>query len=132
MNADLDKASTENERNAVFGDYAVGARDYLCAGSRFGGAPDSVLHQSGANGLSRGERYGFIRFGSRVDMYLPVDAQAQVAIGDKVTGVRTVLARYQSKPLKLPHRLKLQALPKLLNPKSKRLPIKSAMPRNRL
>lgn len=48
--------------------------------------------QAGAK-LSRGERYGFIRFGSRVDMYLPVDAQAQVAIGDKVTGVSTVLAR---------------------------------------
>ena len=40
--------------------------------------------------LSRGERYGFIRFGSRVDVYLPVDAQAMVSIGDKVTGV----ARY--------------------------------------
>ena len=49
--------------------------------------------------LTRGERYGFIRFGSRVDMYLPVDAQAQVAIGDKVTGVRTVLARL---PLQAP------------------------------
>ena len=43
--------------------------------------------------MSRGERYGFIRFGSRVDVYLPVDAQAMVSIGDKVTGVSTVLAR---------------------------------------
>ncbi len=50
-----------------------------------------VLHPSRCETV-RGERYGFIRFGSRVDMYLPVDAQAQVAIGDKVTGVSTVLA----------------------------------------
>ena len=92
VNAALDKASTENERNAVFATTKSGreltfvqvaglvARRILC------------YTQAGAK-LSRGERYGFIRFGSRVDMYLPVDAQAQVAIGDKVTGVSTVLAR---------------------------------------
>lgn len=59
---------------------------------RSGGTPYFVLHPSRCETV-RGERYGFIRFGSRVDVYLPVDAQAQVAIGDKVTGVKTVLAR---------------------------------------
>ena len=43
--------------------------------------------------LARGERYGFIRFGSRVDVYLPTDAEITVGIGDKVTGVMSTIAR---------------------------------------
>jgi phosphatidylserine decarboxylase len=42
--------------------------------------------------LSRGQRYGFIRFGSRVDVYLPVSATPKVAIGDIVHASSTVLA----------------------------------------
>ena len=42
--------------------------------------------------LARGERYGFIRFGSRVDVYLPLGSLARVAIGDKVSATSTVLA----------------------------------------
>jgi phosphatidylserine decarboxylase len=43
--------------------------------------------------LARGQRYGFIRFGSRVDVYLPLDAEPCAAIGDKVYASETVLAR---------------------------------------
>jgi phosphatidylserine decarboxylase len=43
--------------------------------------------------LKRGERYGLIRFGSRVDVYLPVDTEALVKIGDKTVAGETVLAR---------------------------------------
>ena len=43
--------------------------------------------------LERGQRYGFIRFGSRVDVYLPTDAEVKVTIGDKVTGVLSTIAR---------------------------------------
>jgi phosphatidylserine decarboxylase len=42
--------------------------------------------------LRRGERYGFIRFGSRVDVYLPFDAVPQTAVGDKVYATETILA----------------------------------------
>jgi phosphatidylserine decarboxylase len=42
--------------------------------------------------LARGQRYGFIRFGSRVDVYLPLDAAPKVAIGDTVYATETVLA----------------------------------------
>jgi len=42
--------------------------------------------------LARGQRYGFIRFGSRVDVYLPPGSRARVAIGDKVKATSTVLA----------------------------------------
>jgi phosphatidylserine decarboxylase len=42
--------------------------------------------------LTRGQRYGFIRFGSRVDVYLPTTARPRVAIGDKVKATTTVIA----------------------------------------
>ncbi|OSI09535.1 MULTISPECIES: phosphatidylserine decarboxylase [Neisseria] len=102
LNAALDKASTENERNAVLATTRSGrevtfvqvaglvARRILCY-TRVGDT------------LRRGERYGFIRFGSRVDVYLPLDAQAQVAIGDKVSGTSTILARLPLTAPAAPH-----------------------------
>ena len=90
VNADLDKASTENERNAVVIDSngttitlvqvaGLIARRILCYVK-----PGDVL--------TRGQRYGFIRFGSRVDVYLPLTAQPKVALGDKVSATTTILA----------------------------------------
>jgi len=91
VNADLDKASTENERNAVWMKTADGtdittvqvagliARRILC-------------YVNYRDVLTRGQRYGFIRFGSRVDVYLPLDASVKVSIGDKVSATTTILA----------------------------------------
>jgi len=91
VNADLDKASTENERNAIVLSTADGrivtfvqvagliARRILC-------------YVKAGDVLSRGQRYGFIRFGSRVDVYLPLDAKVKVSIGDKVSASTTILA----------------------------------------
>ena len=42
--------------------------------------------------LAAGQRYGFIRFGSRVDVYLPLDAQVKVVIGERVSASSSVLA----------------------------------------
>ena len=42
--------------------------------------------------LGRGQRYGFIRFGSRVDVYLPPASRPRVAVGDKVYATETILA----------------------------------------
>jgi phosphatidylserine decarboxylase len=47
---------------------------------------------SRARGSCAGQRFGFIRFGSRVDLYLPADAQAKAAIGEKVYAAHSVLA----------------------------------------
>lgn len=93
VNADLDKASTENERNAVVITAANGetvtcvqvagliARRILC-----------YIHASDM--LARGQRYGFIRFGSRVDVYLPLSARPLVVVGDKVSATETILAEF--------------------------------------
>jgi hypothetical protein len=45
--------------------------------------------------LARGQRYGFIRFGSRVDVYVAPDARPKVAIGDAVFATETVLAEFR-------------------------------------
>jgi phosphatidylserine decarboxylase len=42
--------------------------------------------------LTAGQRYGFIRFGSRVDLYLPLDSRVKVVIGEKVSATSSILA----------------------------------------
>ena len=91
LNAAVDKASTENERNAVVIQMAGGqtvtsvqiagliARRILC-------------YVRAGEPLTRGQRYGFIRFGSRVDVYLPVGSRPRVSIGEKVSASSTILA----------------------------------------
>lgn len=91
VNADLDKASLENERNAIVSKTHSGqvvtfvqvagliARRILC-------------YAKAGDVLTRGQRYGFIRFGSRVDVYMPLDAHVKVSIGDKVSATTTILA----------------------------------------
>ena len=54
---------------------------------------DAYSAMSGRETLARGQRYGFIRFGSRVDIYLPPYATPKVAIGDVVYATTTVLAQ---------------------------------------
>jgi len=92
LNAALDKASLENERNALWLRTPAGA-DVTCV-QIAGLVARRILCYVGAGAeLRKGERFGFIRFGSRVDVYLPVDAQPVAAIGDKVFATESVLAR---------------------------------------
>ena len=92
VNADFDKASLENERNALWIQTARG--DVLCVQIAGLIARRILCYVRTGDRLIRGQRYGFIRFGSRVDVYLPTDARAEVSIGQKVTGGRTILARW--------------------------------------
>jgi phosphatidylserine decarboxylase len=91
VNADLDKASTENERNAVWLKTADGSdiTSVQVAGLI---ARRILCYVKEGDVLARGQRYGFIRFGSRVDVYLPLDASVKVSIGDKVSATKTILA----------------------------------------
>lgn len=92
VNADLDKASTENERNAVTVRLEDGRRvTFIQVAGLI--ARRIICYGTIGQKLARGERYGFIRFGSRVDVYLPPEAEIVAQIGDKVTGVATVIAR---------------------------------------
>lgn len=91
VNADLDKASTENERNALHIRTATG-HDVTCVQVAGLIARRILCYVEAGAALARGQRYGFIRFGSRVDLYLPVDVRVKVAIGEKVRATSTVLA----------------------------------------
>jgi phosphatidylserine decarboxylase len=91
INADLDKASTENERNALV--VRLGSGDAISVVQVAGLIARRILcYVKTADTLTRGQRYGFIRFGSRVDVYLPLSAQPKVAVGDVVYATTTVIA----------------------------------------
>jgi len=91
VNAALDKASLENERNALWLQTREGS-DVTCV-QVAGLIARRILCYVGAGAeLARGQRFGFIRFGSRVDVYLPPDAQVRAAIGEKVYAAESVLA----------------------------------------
>ena len=92
LNAALDKASVDNERNALWL-RTRGGTDITCVQVAGLIARRILCYVSAGAELQRGERFGFIRFGSRVDVYLPLDAQPVAAIGDKVYAAESVLAR---------------------------------------
>ncbi len=94
VNAALDKASSENERNAVWirtkdGQDVVSvqiagliARRILC----YVVSGDQVV---------TGQRYGFIRFGSRVDLYLPLETRLAVSVGDWVHSGNSIIGNIE-------------------------------------
>lgn len=92
INADFDKASTENERNAVIVRMGNGQKITFVQVAGLVARRILCYTKTGA-WLKRGERYGFIRFGSRVDLYLPLNVTPLVTIGQKVKATETVLAR---------------------------------------
>ena len=93
LNASLDKASSDNERNGIAVELSDGrkygvvqiaglvARRILCW---------SVVDES----MERGQRFGLIRFGSRLDIYLPEGAEPLVAIGQTMVAGETVIATF--------------------------------------
>jgi len=91
LNAALDKASLENERCALHLKLADG-RDITCVQIAGLVARRILNYVEAGAALEAGQRYGFIRFGSRVDLYLPLDSKIKVVIGDKVSASSSVLA----------------------------------------
>lgn len=89
--ANLDKASEENEHNAIIAD-CNGSE--ICFVQIAGLVARRILCglQPGDE-VNKGERFGMICFGSRVDIYLPPEAQALVKVGDRVFGGSSVIGR---------------------------------------
>ncbi|MEX3593081.1 MAG: phosphatidylserine decarboxylase [Burkholderia sp.] len=91
LNAAIDKASTENERNAVV--IHTGSNHIVTSVQIAGLVARRILcYVRNGEPLMRGQRYGFIRLGSRVDVYLPIGSRARVSIGEKVSASSTILA----------------------------------------
>jgi len=95
LNAALDKASLENERNALWLQTRGGA-DITCVQIAGLIARRILCYVDAGATLERGQRYGFIRFGSRVDVYLPPDCEVKAALGDKVYATESILARLKA------------------------------------
>jgi phosphatidylserine decarboxylase len=91
LSADLDKASEDNERNAVLVETTDGSRVGVLqiAGLL---ARRIVCDVAPGDEVAAGETFGLIRFGSRVDTFLPVGSQVLVAPGQRTVGGETVLA----------------------------------------
>jgi len=90
VNADLDTASQHHERNAI----VIESNGQLVTLVQVAGfiARRILCWVKPGDTLTRGQRYGLIRFGARVDVYLPPHAVPKVAPGDKVCATTTILA----------------------------------------
>lgn len=92
VNAALDQASLENEQAGLLLETPTGAK-VLCVQIAGLIARRIVSYPEAGDSLMPGQRYGLIRFGSRVDLYLPVETQLQVAQGEITTAGETILGR---------------------------------------
>jgi phosphatidylserine decarboxylase len=93
FNADLDKASLDNERNSLV--IATGAGSVGVVQIAGLVARRIVCFVREGQNMSAGERFGMIRFGSRLDVYLPEGVTPHVAVGQTAIGGETVLADLQ-------------------------------------
>jgi len=91
LNASLDKASEKNERSSliIHSEHGVDIVVVQIAGLI---ARRILGFVSKNQNLNQGERFGLIRFGSRVDIYMPLDSTVQCSVGDKVVAGESVLA----------------------------------------
>jgi len=91
LNADLDKASEDNERQHILVEGANGTRIGF---TQIAGlvARRIVPFVKPGDIVAAGQRIGLIRFGSRVDVYLPVGTAPQVALGQRIMAGETILA----------------------------------------
>jgi phosphatidylserine decarboxylase len=95
LNAAVDKASEQNERRSIVIETAAGIKVGVV---QIAGlvARRIVTFSEEGDSLGVGERFGLIRFGSRVDTYLPVGASPLVAVGQRAIGGETVLSDLRS------------------------------------
>lgn len=94
LNASFDKASSENERNELLIRDKKG-REILLVQIAGLIARRIVCYLSEGNKVVKGERFGLIRFGSRLDIYLPLEVELNVKVGEKVKAGETMLCSLQ-------------------------------------
>jgi phosphatidylserine decarboxylase len=101
LSADLDKASDDNERNALLLETVDGARVGVV---QIAGLLARRIRCDVGPGdeVAAGETYGLIRFGSRVDTYLPVGSTVTVEVGQRTIGGETVLAELPDAEIPVP------------------------------
>ena len=92
--ANKDRASLQNEHNAVFIDTADGKS--ICVVQVAGLIARRIICKVQAGDeMQRGQRYGLICFGSRLDVYLPADADIKVNVGDRIKAGASLIGQFQ-------------------------------------
>ncbi len=94
MVASLPKASTENERTSVVVKHPTNGKSVLFRQVAGALARRIVMYSKVGDKATQCGEMGFIKFGSRVDLYLPLDAKLKVKIGDVVKGSQSVIAEF--------------------------------------
>ena len=95
LNAALSKASAENERCAVIIQAKNDPKKIITCVQIAGLIARRILcYKDKGDNLTRGERYGFIKFGSRVDLYLPLNTNVKVQLGEKVKNGESIIAEF--------------------------------------
>ena len=89
------KSSTKNERTTVVVTSSVGA-DILFRQIAGAMARRIVWYVTEGDEVNQGEEFGFIKFGSRVDIFVPVDTHIKVKLGEKTKGGQTVIAQLKT------------------------------------
>jgi phosphatidylserine decarboxylase len=104
FNASLDKSSVFNEKNYILIKTKDGKEIIM---SQIAGliARRIVCNVNEGDVLEKGERIGIIRFGSRVDVYLPTTEISQVVVGQTVVGGETILATFGNKTKTISHKI---------------------------
>lgn len=97
LSAYLPKASIENERSTIL-IRATNGQEIVARQIAGAVARRIVTYAEPGDPANIEDHMGFIKFGSRVDIYLPLDAEIFVKIGDKTTGGVTEIARLRNKP----------------------------------
>jgi phosphatidylserine decarboxylase len=92
VNADLDKASEDNERNGIVLETSRGEFGVVQIAGLI--ARRIVCFVKEGDALMAGQRFGLIRFGSRVDVYMPAGARPLVALGTRTIAGETPLADF--------------------------------------
>ena len=92
LNASLDKASEQNERNGITVELRDG-RQYGVVQIAGLVARRIMCWSKEGSDMQRGERFGLIRFGSRLDIYLPSGTEPTVQIGQTMIAGETIIAR---------------------------------------
>ena len=95
LNASLDKASEKNERSSLVISSANSGPEIVVVQIAGLIAIRILGFVSSNDNLVQGERFGLIRFGSRVDIYMPLDAVTKCSVGDKVVAGESVLASFK-------------------------------------
>jgi phosphatidylserine decarboxylase len=94
MVASLPKASTENERTSVVVKHSSNNKSILFRQVAGAFARRIVMYSKAGDKATQCGEMGFIKFGSRVDLYLPLDAKLKIKMGDVVYGSQTVIAEF--------------------------------------